>query len=304
MLELRHFRALQAIRDRGTLTRAAPALHLTQSALSHLLADLERRARLPVIARRSPLAFTAAGRRLLAAADAVLPLVAGAEEDLERLRQGTSGRLLISLECHSCFDWLVPTLDAYRAQWPDIDLDLRVGASFAPIAALRDGIVDLVITSDHRPVADLAAEPLFRYEIVGIVPPRHALAARRRLEPRDFADETLVSYPVEAERLDVITRFLAPARVDPRRRTAELTAMIVQLVASGHGLAALPRWAVAAQVAAGSVRAVPLGGGLWSDLRAVCRADQAEAPHVAAFAPLARAVCFRELAGIRRVPAD
>jgi LysR family transcriptional regulator, regulator for metE and metH len=305
MLDLRHLRALSAIRSGGTLTKAAAALHQTQSALSHLVADLERQSGLRLVERGAPLSFTAAGRRLLAAADAILPLVAATEDDLARLRAGRSGRLLISMECHSCFDWLVPTLDAYRRQWPEVELDLSVGASFAPISALRDGIVDLVITSDHRPAPDLVAEPLFRYEIQAILPPAHRLAERKRLRPEDLAEETLITYPVDPDRLDLITRFLRPAGVDPRRRrTAELTAMIVQLVASGHGIAGLPRWAVANAVSAGTVASRPLGPrGLWSDLRAVWRGEQRATRFIAAFAGIARAQCFRTLTGIQRLGA-
>jgi hypothetical protein len=49
------------------------------------------------------------------------------------------------------------------------------------------------------------------------------------------------------------------------------------------------------------VAAVPLGAGLWSDLAAVWRADQAETPYLAALPAIARTVSFRTLAGIRRI---
>jgi LysR family transcriptional regulator for metE and metH len=306
VIEIRHLRALQAIARHGSLTAAAQVLHCSQSALSHLCADLERQLRLSILQREQrPPRLTAAGRRLLAAADAVLAQLAAAEDDLERLRRGTTGRLLISLECHSCFDWLVPTLDTYRAAHPDVELDLRVGASFDPLPALRDGVVDLVITSERSASPGVAAAPLFRYEIVAILPPGHALAAKPRLQPADFAAATIVTYPVDESRLDVFSRFLRPAGVAPaQRRTAELTAMIVQLVASGHGLAALPRWAIDQAVERGTVAARPLGrGGLWSDLYALRRSEQAAAPYLDAFIATARRVSFRDLAGIKPVPA-
>ena len=306
VLDVRHLRALQAIRDRGSLTRAARDLHLTQSALSHLLADLERQLGMPLLDRAGrPMAFTAAGRRVLAAADVVMPELAQTAEDLARLARGTAGRLLLSLECHSCFDWLVPTLDAYRAQWPEVDLDLRVGASFDPLPALRDRMIDAIITSERAGGPGVIAEPLFRYQIVAVLPPRHPLAARKRLTPADFADATMVTYPVALERLDVFSRFLVPAGIAPTaRRTAELTAMIVQIVASGHGVAALPHWAVAEAEARGQVVCRPLGGGgLWSDLHVLRRGEDAATRHLVAFAELARTVSFRTLAGIVRVGA-
>ena len=305
MIELRHLRALQAINEQGSLTAAARSLHCTQSALSHLLADVERQERISFVRRDCrPPQITVAGRRLLAAASAILPLVSALDDELDRLRQGTDGRLLISLECHSCFDWLVPTLNAYRKAHASVDLDLRVGASFDPLPALADGVVDLLITSERSTAPGVQADPLFRYQIVGVLPPHHALAQREQLTPKDFATETVVTYPVDEVRLDMFTRFLKPAGITPRkRRMAELTAMIVQVVAGGHGIAALPQWAVADAVERGTVVTRPLGrAGLWSDLYALRRTENSGTAYIDAFIALARKQSLRHLAGIVSVP--
>jgi LysR family transcriptional regulator, regulator for metE and metH len=290
VIELRHLRALKAIAAHGGLTAAARALHCTQSALSHLIAELERQERLPLLRRGvRPLRLSEAGSRLLRAADAILPQVAALDEDLERLRRGTDGRLLLLLECHSCFDWLVPVMDRYRADHPAVELDLRLGASFDPLPALNEGVVDLVITSERERSPGVQADALFRYQIVAVLPPGHPLAKRERVQPKDFSGQALVTYPVEECRLDLFTRFLEPAAVQPgRRRTAELTAMIVQVVAGGHALAALPQWAVQDAVARGTVVTRPLGRGLWAEMRALRRAEQEGVPYIDDFITLAR----------------
>jgi LysR family transcriptional regulator, regulator for metE and metH len=303
MLDIRHLEAFQALERTTTLTSAARTLHCTQSALSHLVADLERQFGIALLARdRRPLALTAAGRRIADCAKAVLPLLGGAADDIARMKQGTTGRLLISLECHSCFEWLVPTLDAYRGKHPTVDLDLRIGASFAPLPALLDGVVDLLITSERSAAPGVSSDPLFRYEIVAVLPATHALSGRKRLEPADFAHETVITYPVDDARLDLFTRFLQPARVVPaKRRSAELTAMIVQLVASGHGIAALPAWAVSAQDTKAVVTR-PLGRtGLWSDLFALRRLEQKGTNYIDAFIGLAKATCFKTLTGVKSI---
>ena len=307
MLDLRHLRALSAIAERKTLAAAATHLHCTPSALSHLLSDLESQCGLPLVERTTrPLRLTVAARRLVALAGQVLPLIEVAEGDLSRLRQGTAGRLLISLECHSCFDWLVPTLDAYRRAHPAVDLDLRTGPSFDPLPALSDGVVDVVITAERAESPGIHADPLFRYDIVAVLPPRHPLTAKSRLSPADFAGQTVVTYPVDECRLDVFTRFLTPAGIVPaRRRTVELTAMVVQVVASGHGIAGLPRWAVADEERRGVVALRPLGrDGLWTDLFALRRREQIGVAYVDAFVALARSLSLRTLDGIKRVPRE
>ncbi len=305
MIELRHLRTLAALRDGGSLVAAAERLHLTQSALSHQLKELEQRLEVRVFERKSrPPRFTLAGERLLALADTVLPRIRRTEHEIARIRGGENGRLHIAVECHSCFEWLMPAMESYRRYWPEVELDIAMGHSFEPLPALAAGEVDLVITADPDARLALAYQPLFRYENVLLLPPDHRLAASERIAPGDLAGETVISYPVEPERLDIFHRFLAPAGVTVERRTSELTVMILQLVASGRGVAALPRWAASQAIERGQVIARPLGReGLWSSLFAAVRREDRDQAYIEAFVDNARESCFETLAGIRPEPA-
>ena len=161
MLEIRHLKTLHALREADSLVEAAERLHLTQSALSHQFKELEERLGLPLFVRKTkPLRFTSAGLRLLQLADATLPLLRGAERDLARLAGGTAGRLHMAIECHSCFQWLMPTIDQFRDAWPEVELDLASGFSFAPLPALARGDLDLVVTSDPQEIAAIACVPM------------------------------------------------------------------------------------------------------------------------------------------------
>ena len=224
------------------------------------------------------------------------------DEDLARIRQGATARLLISLECHSCIEWLGPAMATFRTTHPEIDLDLRMGANFDPLPSLAAGAVDLVITSERSGAAGVISDPLFRYQIIAAMPERSPLAAKTHLEPRDFAGATVITYPVAECRLDLYTRFLDPAGVVPaRRRTAELTAMIIQYVASGQGVAALPSWALTGSQVQIALR--PLGrAGLWTDLYALRRAGDQGAAHLDAFVAQVRRESLRDRSGIRPVP--
>ena len=145
-IELRHLRTLVALRDTGSLVEAADRVFLTQSALSHQLKDLETRLGCALFIRKTrPVRFTTPGRRLLKLADEVLPRVHSAEQDLARLAGGESGRIFMAIECHSCFEWLLPAIDQYRESWPEVELDLASGFSFAPLPALARGDLDLVV---------------------------------------------------------------------------------------------------------------------------------------------------------------
>ena len=124
-IDLRHLRTLIALRDTGSLVEAAERVFLTQSALSHQIKELETRLGCTVFIRKTrPVRFTSAGKRLLDAADQILPILRSATTDIERIAGGQTGRLYMAIECHSCFEWLLPAINAYREQWPEVELSL------------------------------------------------------------------------------------------------------------------------------------------------------------------------------------
>ncbi len=242
MLEFRHLYTLTAIRANGSLVAAAEDLHLTASAVSHQLKEIENYYEVKLVNRKTrPLTFTPAGEEVLRLADKVLPLVFSTKSNIKRLAHGQTGRLRLASECHSCFDWLMPILNQYRREWADVELDLP-----EPHGMLLDDEIDLLITSSDYPLEGIHYQPLFEYESRLIMSPTHSLVEQDYIEPHHLRDEVLITYPVEPERLDVIAKFLRPANIIPKRiRTTDLTAMLVQLVASDKGVAALPDWVVA-----------------------------------------------------------
>jgi LysR family transcriptional regulator for metE and metH len=300
-IELRHLRLLQAVAESGGLTAAAERLHLTQSAVSHQLKALEDSLGLPLVERAArPLGLTAAGRRLLTLARTVLPQVNAALRDLAKLKDGDAGELRIAVECHTCYDWLMPAMDRYRDVWPGVELDLLGGFQADPVGLLLDQQADLVITSESAPRAGVVYVPLFGFEMLALLPPGHPLASKKWLTPADFADHTLITYPVPEDRLDLIRRVLAPAGVKPPRREAQLTVAILQLVASRRGLAALPAWAVAPYLERGYIVARPIGKhGLWAELYAAVRETDAARAFISDFIDTVKRDSFVRLPGLR-----
>ena len=300
-IELRHLRLLQAVAESGGLTAAAERLHLTQSAVSHQLKALEEALGMPLVERAArPLGLTAAGRRLLALARAALPQVDAAMRDLAKLKDGDAGELRIAVECHTCYDWLMPAMDSYRDVWPGVELDLLGGFQADPVGLLPDRQADLVITSESAPRPGVAYVPLFGFEMLALLPPGHPLAAKKWLAPADFAHHTLITYPVPEDRLDLIRRVLVPAGVKPPRREAQLTVAILQLVASRRGLAALPAWAVAPYLERGYILARPIGKhGLWAELYAAVRETDAARAFITDFIDTVKRDSFARLPGIR-----
>lgn len=302
MLEIRHLETLTAIREAGSLQEAAERLHVTQSALSHQLRDLEVRLKVSLLNRRTrPARLTTAALRILLLADEVLPRIKATERDLQRLAAGRTGRLHLAIECHSCFQWLMPALDAFRHDWPDVSLDLSAAFSFAPLPALVRGDLDVVVTSDPQVIEAVEYLPLFCYELVLAVSANNPLAQSKYITPDQLADQVLITYPVERQRLDIFTSFLDAANVEPAAiRKAELTPIIAQLVASQRGVAALPNWALSEYMDQGWLRICRLGPqGVWRTLYAAVRSEDAQADYIQAFITQAKQTCFKSLSGIK-----
>lgn len=247
MLELRHLQTLSALRAHGSLAAAADELHVTASAVSHQLKELENYYGVKLVNRRSrPLTFTPAGNVVLKLADNILPQVVRTKNNLKRLAHGQAGRLRLASECHSCFDWLMPILNQFRREWSDVELDFATGFEPEPHHLLMEGDIDLLITTSDLELEGICYQPLFTYESRLVLSPTHPLASKQSIAPNDLVDQTLIAYPVEAKRLDVIAKFMEPAEVSfAKIRTTELTAMLIQLVASERGVAALPDWVAA-----------------------------------------------------------
>jgi len=290
-LELRHLRTIRAIHQAGGLARAADLMNMTQSALSHQVAGLEAQVGMELFVRRSkPMTLSAAGIRMLRAAERILPEITALEEEFRALQAGKTGRLHIAIQCHACFDWLFPVLELFRHAWPEVDVDIRAGLAFDSFPALLREEVDLVISSNPEPLSGISFNPLFDYHPMFIASAQNPLAAKAMIEAEDFRDQTLITYPVPRDKLDIFTELLTAAKVEPRaQRPVELTAVILMLVGSNRGVAVLPDWVLRDVKTNADYITRPLGpGSVTKRLYAATRAEDAAKPYVGHFLRLGR----------------
>ncbi|MBA4286374.1 MAG: hypothetical protein C0434_12670 [Xanthomonadaceae bacterium] len=95
---------------------------------------------------------------------------------------------------------------------------MQQGERRRDIGSAEIAVIDHAPAKAPRP--GVTIEPLFRYRTLAILSPRHRLAGHSHLNVEDFADETLISYAVDDELLDVIRHFLKPASI--RRHNAAI----------------------------------------------------------------------------------
>lgn len=239
------YETLVAIVETGSLTSAATRLNVTQSAVSHRLAEAERRVGQPLIERRTlrGLQPTPAGLVLVQAAQRALPEFERAEADIGRSVDTPNRVVRIGVGSYDCYHWLADFNARLRDVADDVLLEL-VAVGDAPSSRLNDGSADIVIapatptgTYDHR--------PLFTDELILLSAPGHIDTGREWVPPTVVEGEVFFTYDrvptpgFEAE------RFLTTPKVSPRTVVVvKHTAAIAEMVAADLGIAILSRWAM------------------------------------------------------------
>jgi LysR family transcriptional regulator for metE and metH len=252
---MRHLRLLRAVADHGGLTRAGSALHLSQSALSHQLRDLEDALGLRLFERVGRrMVLTYAGTRLLEHSRRALDIVEGAETEVRRLASGAGTVLRLSTQCYTCYNWLPRVLGPFHRQFPGVEVRIDAAATDRPIAALLAGEIDLALVFDGTGDAQVRMTRLFEDENIVVMAPGHPLAGKKVVEAADLADVPLYLYAAPLEETVLYRRILRPAGVRPRQaQHIQLTEAAIELVKAGLGVSVLARWAVEPHLKAGQL---------------------------------------------------
>lgn len=261
-IEIRHLRLIAAIAEHGSLTAAARVLGLTQPALSHGLRDLEVRLRAPLFERTARrMVLTPAGEQLVQVARQVLSEVERFERQIADGDFAVArGKVRVATECYTAYHWLPSVLREFQKRWPSVELSVAPEHTAAPLAALRDGSLDLALVYHRTADKRFRFEPIFDDEMVVVTAPDHRFAGAEYVPVSAIAEEHLFAYLSLASGSSAVRDILDSADVQPAKTTRlQLTEGILELVAAGFGVAILAKWAVAPAVRAGTVQATRLG---------------------------------------------
>ncbi|TQF17272.1 LysR family transcriptional regulator [Myxococcus llanfairpwllgwyngyllgogerychwyrndrobwllllantysiliogogogochensis] len=296
LVETRHLLLLSALEEVGSLNAAARKLHLSPSALSQQLRELEDRLGGALFHRQwRRLVLTAAGQRLTEAARSVLGELTRAEAETRELLRGASGTLRVATVCLQSYRWLPELLKSFSRDWPGTEVTVVTEAGVAPAEWLLARKLDVaLVAGEVRKSPRIRMEPLFRDELVALVGREHPWASsrQRQIDVRTFADQHLW-LDEGALRADApLGRALAKAGgLSPRKVTLiPMTGGLpVEMVRANLGVTVLPRWAVAPQLDDGGLRAFRIGPrGLWLDWAVATRDGETE-PALTAFVAALRA---------------
>lgn len=244
MIEHSHLKIIQALQVNGTLTKAANALCLSQSALSHQIRYLEKKLEVTLWEKEGRnLRLTQAGEVLLQTAQQVLPVLEQTEQQLKAYGEGRLGILRIGVECYPCYEWLTKVIGVFLKKMPDIDIDIINKFQFTGMEGLLNHHIDVLVTPDRETKINIHYETIAEYELVVLISKDHRLANNKIITPHDFLTETLFTFPISSDRLDIFTQFLNPVHIKPSKaKKIESIELMLQMVALGRGICVLPEW--------------------------------------------------------------
>ena len=291
MIEPSHLKIMIALQEKGTLTQAADALYLTQSALSHQIRYLEKKLNVKLWQRCGRrLRLTAAGERLLQTALQVMPLLVQTELALKAMGEGLQGLLRIGVECYPCHEWLTQVVADFLQSSPNIDIDIIRQFQFSGQEGLLNHHVDLLITPDVTAHEMLQNVALFDYELVLLVSKKHRLAKQTQISAKQLEKEVLFTFPIERQRLDVFMHFLWAEKVEPKaHKQIESLAIMLQLVEHQRGVCVLPEWLADSYSQQYNVQKLRLGKtGIYNTLYASIKIQDQAVPYINEFIKLGK----------------
>jgi DNA-binding transcriptional LysR family regulator len=248
MTSLRAMECLVAVADSGSITEAARLLHLTQPAVSHQLAELERETRTVLLNRRPRgVSLTPAGNAALPHARRALEAAASAVQSASAVGDGTGGRLRVASVQSLTVPMVAPVLRDWHRRRPHVVISLHESAVLAEMLGLiDDGAADIVLVPAPVPqgyVTTTVAEE----EIVLTAPADHPLARSGDVRLQALDGVALVHFAPDNGLGAWLDRAFAEAgvRPEPVMRTS-ITAAAPQLAAAGLGVSVTPVSAVSA----------------------------------------------------------
>lgn len=242
-MELRHIRYFIVLTEELNFSRAADRLHIAQPPLSRQIQQLEEEVGVRLLDRtKRRVELTSAGKAFLEKAYQLLDLVEDACDTARMAARAEHGKLIIGFTgtAHN----LLPILEMYRSQYPDVNLNLQLMGTTAQIAALQEKRIDIGILTPPVTNEDIVVQKIKYPRLVAILPERHPLALRGgAISIVDLADESFVITPraIGPGFYDAVTRICQEAGFSPKItvETHDLQTVFI-LVSAGMGVSLAP----------------------------------------------------------------
>ena len=245
-ITIQHLKLVNVVVKEGSITKAAAKLCLSQPALSHQLRNLEEKIDLKVFNRSNKkLILTEAGSLLFQTSEKLLAVINQLDGQLEGIKHGDKTTIRLSTECYTTYHWLPDAINIFKQAHENVNIQIVVEATKAPIQYLLDGIIDMAIVSKTLDNPLIHFEELIVDEMVVVAAKDNPLAKRKAIGLKDLKAENLFLYDIAEAHNFVLTNILKrDTTVVGSVQKVQLTEAIIQLVRANLGISIMARWAL------------------------------------------------------------
>jgi len=261
-ISLNHFRLVEAISKEGTLTKSALTLHLTQSALSHQLKELERIMGTAMFTRKGKMMhLTENGTRFLQSAEKILAEIKLLQEDLSNFRSGKTGKINISTQSYTAYHWLPDIIKNFTCVSPDTNIHILSEASKRPLEYLLRGELDVAIVRTQMTNARITYIPVILDRLMVVMSKNNPLAIKKIFEVADFEDTELImpSYDASYQDTPLIEHMIQVEHIRLKNHhRVHYTDTTIDMAEANLGIGIMPDWIVKPYLKNRDIVAIPV----------------------------------------------
>ncbi len=246
-MELKYFRLIKTIAEEGSLANSSERLFLTQSALSHQLRDLEERLGFKVFNRsRNKWELTSEGTELYKLANKLFSSIDESFSVIKEIKEGSKGTIKLSAECQSFFHAIPEFIQKMGMLYPEIDIDVSLGATHQTISQVLSNEIDIAIVTSKPSSEELTSIKVYEDEIFAVLHKENSLNALPYIEASHFTDIHLLinSFPLDG--VSIYEHFLKPNNINPKKISAiPFTEITLSMITANMGIMCAPKWQIA-----------------------------------------------------------
>lgn len=241
-LSLRELRLIVEVADRRSFTEASRAVHLSQSALSRLVGDAEKKLGAKIFSRTTrSVELTGVGVELIGIARRIVDAHALAMRDIALLRDGLGGRVRISAIPTAAVTFFPALAACIADEMPDMTIEFDDCAAHAALEKLRSRSIDIAIVTADAIDPDFQFTALVQDSFRVIYPSGHRFARQKTVTWPELARERLVMPTADSGLRTIIDAVMSEQHLSADVAVESRNINVIgSLVAAGFGVAAVP----------------------------------------------------------------
>lgn len=262
-MEDHRLKAFCLLAEMKSFSKAAEAKFITQSAMSHLIKNLEDELGIKLINRHSKtISLTPAGRVFYQHAKRILALYREMENDIYRIANKVKGVLYIGATPTAAVYLLPQVFYDFLKKYPEVRIELSVTSTEMVIENIEKGTIDIGIIEGKAKNRHLSSDEIAEDEIVLIASDDNPLTGKDSISPEELVNQPFIMPERGSGLREFIEDFFQTSRINPEDIRISMIIdnpeLIVQVVQSGMGISFVSKWAVFKALKDGTINVLPI----------------------------------------------